>query len=191
MANDGLSADLSLFMEQKGNGAHRTQDTCCERFFSPEESANKYDFTADAVCEIPGEQQMTNNGNKPALVVVGNGMVGQRLLEELVAHKHGYEITVFCEEPRFAYDRVQLSSYFSGATAQDLSLTTQEFFAIHGIRLILDESVERINRENSTVYGSNGTCVCYNALVLPVMSTERWKTLMPYVTLPPAARLAW
>lgn len=30
--------------------------------------------------------------------------------------------TVFCEEPRIAYDRVHLSSYFSHHTAEELSL---------------------------------------------------------------------
>ena len=42
------------------------------------------------------------------LIVVGNGMVGQRLLERVVAEAHAYRITVLCEEPRAAYDRVQL-----------------------------------------------------------------------------------
>ena len=52
------------------------------------------------------------------LVVIGNGMVGQRLLEQLTAKATApLEITVLCEEPRVAYDRVQLSSYFSGKSA--------------------------------------------------------------------------
>ena len=42
------------------------------------------------------------------LVCIGNGMVGQRFLEKLVAAPgERYEITVLCEEPRAAYDRVQ------------------------------------------------------------------------------------
>ena len=52
------------------------------------------------------------------VAVIGNGMVGQRFLEQLVrqAKDNGQacDITVFCEEPRPAYDRVQLTSYFSG-----------------------------------------------------------------------------
>ena len=42
------------------------------------------------------------------LVIIGNGMVGQRLLDRLVAEPHDFDITVLCEEPRAAYDRVRL-----------------------------------------------------------------------------------
>ncbi|KOO12170.1 hypothetical protein AKJ18_25345, partial [Vibrio xuii] len=58
------------------------------------------------------------------LVVVGNGMVGHRYIEDLVEKTDAsrYEITVFCEEARVAYDRVHLSSYFSHHTADELSL---------------------------------------------------------------------
>ena len=40
------------------------------------------------------------------IVVIGNGMVGQRLLEQLLAKvlSTPIEITVLCEEPRVAYD---------------------------------------------------------------------------------------
>ncbi len=104
--------------------------------------------------------------SKPKLVVIGNGMVGQRFLEELVSRKHGYDITVFCEESRPAYDRVQLSSYFSGSSAEDLSLVQMEFFAEHGIDLVLGEEAVTINREARQVIGSAGTVVAYDRLVL-------------------------
>ena len=64
---------------------------------------------------------------KMKLVVVGNGMVGHKLLEELVDRPQ-IEVTVLCEEPRPAYDRVHLSEFFSGKTAQDLSLVAPGFF---------------------------------------------------------------
>ena len=45
---------------------------------------------------------------KQTLVVIGNGMVGQNFLTELVKStvKDNYNIVTFCEEPRPAYDRV-------------------------------------------------------------------------------------
>ena len=104
--------------------------------------------------------------SKPKLVVIGNGMVGQRFLEELVQRGHPYEITVFCEESRPAYDRVQLSSYFSGATAEDLALTTVPFFDANGIRLMLGEQAVRIDRDRKLVLGSQGSSVDYDELVL-------------------------
>ncbi|MDN6089838.1 MAG: hypothetical protein L0I67_11610, partial [Enterobacterales bacterium] len=57
--------------------------------------------------------------SKIRLAIIGNGMVGHRFIEELLekAEPNQFEITVFCEEPRVAYDRVHLSSYFSHHTA--------------------------------------------------------------------------
>ncbi|MGQ7174034.1 hypothetical protein ACUOCP_55905, partial [Escherichia sp. R-CC3] len=46
-----------------------------------------------------------------------------------------FDITVFCEEPRIAYDRVHLSSYFSHHTAEELSLVREGFYEKHGIKV--------------------------------------------------------
>lgn len=55
------------------------------------------------------------------LIVVGNGMVGHKFIETLIEHPEyeNYQIITFSEEPRLAYDRVQLSAYFDGKTADD------------------------------------------------------------------------
>jgi nitrite reductase (NADH) large subunit len=104
---------------------------------------------------------------KQKIVVVGNGMVGQRFLETLVANTAGNaEITVFCEEPRPAYDRVQLTSYFNGRTAADLSVVPEGFFATHGIRVRLGDRALAIDRERGVVHSSRGDEVPYDALVL-------------------------
>ncbi len=65
-----------------------------------------------------------DSARRRTLVVVGNGMVGHRLLEVLVDRgaTAEWDIVTFCEEPRPAYDRVGLSSFFSGTTAEELSL---------------------------------------------------------------------
>ncbi len=54
----------------------------------------------------------------PTIVLVGHGMVGQRFLEALAERglTATHRVVVLCEEPRPAYDRVQLTSYFSGRT---------------------------------------------------------------------------
>ena len=50
--------------------------------------------------------------NKYKILVVGNGMVNHKLIENLVQHPdaQSYEVVTFAEEPRLAYDRVQLSN---------------------------------------------------------------------------------
>src|SRR5262245_36640193 len=101
------------------------------------------------------------------LVVVGNGMVGQRFVESLLAvAPDTYEIAVLCEEPRPAYDRVQLSSFFSGKTAQDLSLVPEKFFERPNLRLYLNDRAISIDRATKRVRTSIGQELPYDKLVL-------------------------
>ena len=64
------------------------------------------------------------------IVVAGNGMVGHKLVETLVQRgaTAEWDVHVFGEEPRHAYDRVGLSSLFDGATADDLTLAAPDFY---------------------------------------------------------------
>ncbi|MFO1502342.1 MAG: nitrite reductase large subunit NirB [Steroidobacteraceae bacterium] len=100
------------------------------------------------------------------ILVIGNGMVGQRLLEKLAAAEHGCQVTVLCEEPRPAYDRVGLSGFFNGKTADDLSLVPEGFFDRSGIALHLSERAESINRARRIVITSSGRELAYDKLVL-------------------------
>ncbi|MGA4842058.1 nitrite reductase large subunit NirB [Streptomyces sp. G45] len=104
----------------------------------------------------------------PTLVLVGHGMVGQRFLEALADHgvTATHRVVVLCEEPRPAYDRVRLTSYFSGRTPDELSLTDAEFLAAHGIELRVGDPAERIDRAARTVTARSGLRVAYDTLVL-------------------------
>ena len=59
------------------------------------------------------------------IVVIGHGMVGHRFLEEAVARglHETHRIVVLSEERRAAYDRVHLSSFFTGAGEADRVFT--------------------------------------------------------------------
>lgn len=105
---------------------------------------------------------------KPTLVVIGNGMVGQHFLANLVLSpmKDEYHIVTFCEEPRPAYDRVHLSEFFSGKTAEDLSLVDPGFFEQHGITLHLGDKAVSIDRASKTVMSARGIEIAYDKLVL-------------------------
>ncbi|MGX1673190.1 nitrite reductase large subunit NirB [Streptomyces sp. NPDC055400] len=104
----------------------------------------------------------------PTLVLVGHGMVGQRFLEALAERglTDTHRVVVLCEEPRPAYDRVQLTSYFSGRTPDELSLTDAEFIARHGIELHLKDPAEHIDRDTRTVTARSGLQITYDTLVL-------------------------
>jgi nitrite reductase (NADH) large subunit len=115
------------------------------------------------------------------LVVVGNGMVGQRFLEALPAAAP-YAVTVLAEEPRAAYDRVRLSGYFSGKSAADLSLVPAGFFERSGIALRLNAQVAALERARRCVRTAAGEEFPYDKLVLatgsapfvpPIPGTDR------------------
>jgi nitrite reductase (NADH) large subunit len=101
------------------------------------------------------------------IVLVGHGMVGHKFLESLVeAGVTGAEVTVLCEEPRPAYDRVHLSEFFSGKTAADLSLVEPGFFERTGYSLRLKSRAAAIERRRNTVTTVDGEVLAYDKLVL-------------------------
>lgn len=107
---------------------------------------------------------------QPRLVVIGNGMVGQRFLEALDPAA-GFRITVLAEEPRAAYDRVQLSSLFSGGSALDLSLAPAGFFERAHIALRLGERATAIDRRARRVHTHQHCEYAYDKLVLATGSS--------------------
>ncbi|RDG35413.1 nitrite reductase large subunit NirB [Streptomyces corynorhini] len=111
---------------------------------------------------------MTPQTPTPTIVVVGHGMVGQRFLEALAERgvTSRARVVVLCEEPRPAYDRVRLTSYFSGATPDDLALVPPGFLAAHSIELRLGDPAESIDRAARTVTSRAGVTFGYDTLVL-------------------------
>jgi nitrite reductase (NADH) large subunit len=108
-----------------------------------------------------------NTPVKPQLIVIGNGMVGHHLVEQLVERgaTERYAITVFGEERHLAYDRVHLSEYFSGRDAASLALSTADYYAEHGIELRLSEAVTAIDRDKGEVITDQDR-YAYDRLVL-------------------------
>ncbi|WP_330291144.1 nitrite reductase large subunit NirB [Streptomyces sp. NBC_00576] len=108
------------------------------------------------------------DGATPTIVLVGHGMVGQRFLEALAERglTAAHRVVVLCEEPRPAYDRVALTSYFSGKTPEDLSMTDMAFIEKEGIELHIGDPAETIDREAKRVTSRSGLVVDYDVLVL-------------------------
>lgn len=107
------------------------------------------------------------------VIVVGNGMVGYKFCEKFITKKgqEEYQITVFGEEPRRAYDRVHLSEYFGGKSADDLSLSTAAWYEENNITLNTSELVLKIDKENKIISTHLHQEYAYDYLVLATGSS--------------------
>jgi nitrite reductase (NADH) large subunit len=105
------------------------------------------------------------------VIIVGNGMVGYKLCEKLRNRSKDVEIIVYGEEPRPAYDRVHLSSYFSGSTAEDLLMAPASWYVENNIQLHVGELVTEINRDEKTIKTHTGRDDRYDYLVLATGSS--------------------
>ena len=105
---------------------------------------------------------------KQRIVVVGNGMVGHKFIDNMIGLENAadYEVITFSEEPRLAYDRVQLSKYFSGATAEDLMLTSEGYYQESGVNYVLNDKVVEIDKSAKCVVTASGRKETYDKLVL-------------------------
>ena len=108
------------------------------------------------------------DAGRPVVVVVGNGMVGHRFVEcfDSAGGLDRFDVVVVGEEPRAAYDRVGLSTFFSGVSAEELSLVTPGFYDRCGLTLHLDDEVCTIDRTRHVVCTAAGRVLHYDALVL-------------------------
>src|SRR5688572_17049651 len=107
------------------------------------------------------------------IVVIGNGMVGYKFCEKLVAKAlpGAYQITVFGEEPRPAYDRVHLSAYFSATTAEELTMAPVSWYEQHNINLHLGELVTALDTATKTITTHKGESISYDKLILATGSS--------------------
>ncbi len=93
------------------------------------------------------------------LVVVGNGMVSHRFLELLAARQAkathppqpSFEVTLIGEEPRLAYDRVGLSTFFDGRTPEEMTLPAAGQYEAAGFAVRLNARVTGLDRQRRVV----------------------------------------
>ena len=109
-----------------------------------------------------------NRGMKRRLVIVGAGMVAQRLVEAVVARGglEKYSIDVFGEEPSPPYDRVALTSFFTAASPDELALSDGSLWATDGVTLHSGCRVSSIDPAAHNLTTADGGQHPYDTLVL-------------------------
>ncbi|MCZ2812742.1 nitrite reductase large subunit NirB [Modestobacter sp. VKM Ac-2979] len=107
--------------------------------------------------------------SRQRLVVVGNGMAGARVVEEVLERGGGdqFAITVFGEEPHGNYNRIMLSHVLAGEEHEDdIVLNSHDWYADQGVTLRAGVRVDRIDTHAKIVYADDGTTTAYDQLVL-------------------------
>ncbi|HET7476166.1 MAG TPA: nitrite reductase large subunit NirB [Dermatophilaceae bacterium] len=106
--------------------------------------------------------------HRKSLVVVGHGMVGHRLVQAAIERglTERYDIVVLGEEPRAAYDRVALTSFFSAPNAESLSLLPGGSYEDPRVTLRLGCAAVSVDREQRVVHTTEGDQIRYDAVVL-------------------------
>ncbi len=115
-----------------------------------------------------------DESDKKRVVVIGNGMVGQRFMENLIDLDTDKKcvISTFCEEPRAAYNRVKLTSYFETRNPSALSMTSEfddegrtPWYEENNVELLLNDKVVSVDTQSKTVTGASGKTIDYDVAV--------------------------
>lgn len=124
---------------------------------------------------------------KKRLVVIGNGMAGARLLEEIIARQgdERFEMVVFGDEPYGNYNRILLSNVLAGTQeATDIFINPLEWYRQHSIRLHSGCRVTAIDPVAKLVTAENGVSETYDTLVIATGSSPFLPPLKNLYTAP-------
>ncbi len=102
------------------------------------------------------------------LIVVGNGMAGARVVEEILARGGGqrFRITMFGDEPYGNYNRIMLSHVLAGEGTDEIYLNPVEWYADNDVTLHAGVRVVRIDRFARKVFADDGTVLGYDKLII-------------------------
>jgi NAD(P)H-nitrite reductase large subunit len=112
--------------------------------------------------------------SKPRLVVIGNGMVGARLVEEVLERggRDRFEIVVFGDEPHGNYNRILLSGVLAGTyNPKDIFINPASWYPANKVVLHAGVRVDAINTQSKEVRGANGCVERYDTLVIATGSS--------------------
>jgi nitrite reductase (NADH) large subunit len=95
---------------------------------------------------------------RPTLVVVGTGMAGARVVEDVLARApQQFNLRMFGDEPNGTYNRILLSGVLGGFTDPNLLWTNPlEWYEQRGVCVHSGVRAEGLNRNQRLVHGANG-----------------------------------
>ena len=107
------------------------------------------------------------------LVVIGNGMAGARLVEDVIARDPGaFDIIMFGDEPYGNYNRILLSGVLAGThDPKDIFINPLAWYEHASVKLHAGVGAARIDRAERQVIGTDGRVEPYDELVIATGST--------------------
>ncbi|WP_026672010.1 nitrite reductase large subunit NirB [Alkalihalobacterium bogoriense] len=105
---------------------------------------------------------------KKKLVMIGNGMAGVRVVEEILnMNPNLYDIIIIGKEPHPNYNRIQLSNVLQGETDfEDTIMNHWLWYEENNIHLYTGVEVTGIEPTTQTISTSTGETVCYDELII-------------------------
>ncbi|HYL73353.1 MAG TPA: nitrite reductase large subunit NirB [Bryobacteraceae bacterium] len=111
-------------------------------------------------------------GETKQLVVVGNGMAGVACVEQILKHRHNFDITIFGDETHANYNRILLSMVLAGEKSpDDIVLNDEDWYRANGIRARLGVRIASIDRDHRVAIGENGETAAFDKLILATGSS--------------------
>jgi len=105
--------------------------------------------------------------NRRRLVVIGNGIAGTAVIENVLAQEERFEIIVFGAEAYVGYNRILLSDILSGTKElRDTLLKNGEWYFENNIRLCVNNKVSAIDAASKKVLDSEGNRINFDKLVI-------------------------
>jgi nitrite reductase (NADH) large subunit len=110
---------------------------------------------------------------KKKILVIGNGMVSLRFCEKIIEFGglNQFDVSVFGEEFLPAYDRVHLSEFFAGKTADDLVLSPKSWYEENLIDLKLGVRVSSVDTISKTISTNDNQTYNYDSLIFATGSS--------------------
>jgi nitrite reductase (NADH) large subunit len=124
---------------------------------------------------------MSGAPGKRRLVVIGNGMAGARVVEEILERGGGelFDITMFGDEPYGNYNRIMLSHVLSGEEDETgIFLNPLSWYRDNKVTLHAGCRVARIDRYAKWVHADDGSETRYDVLIIATGS----RSFMPPMT---------
>ena len=110
----------------------------------------------------------TQEHKETKLVIVGNGMATNRLLDEILKRKgKAYTITIIGDESYSSYNRIMLSAVLAKDFDENQIVYHDDlWFKKNHITLVTQTKIEQIHREDKYVQSTSGNKYYYDQLIL-------------------------